>query len=398
MFSNLYPPVATGSSTQTAQLARELARRGCRVVVITANVTGREKEHEEADGVHVYRLPALRLPRMALSLNFPWLSTTFSRANVRRVRSIVERHKPDVFHLHNHMFDLAFAAVLMRRQTRTPLVVTIHTVIKHARALYNAVLYPLDRGLLKHAVINRADAIISPDSTNADYVREAFGKTDIAIVPYGISLPEAPVNGMVDSLRAKFSLAGKRVILSLGHVHAIRNRKELIEALPLVHKEHPNTVLLIVGAVADEAPAEMARRLGLNDSVIFTGSVPHAEVPAFLALADMEAHWLNQDVPEKTALGIASLEAMWAGKVILTAANEDSFIPGVLRAGEHLVRVRPDDTPQLARTIVELLDDEERRSAIGARASRAVKEHFSWDGVCAKTLEVYGEAIRKNAR
>ena len=152
MLSNLYPPVVSGSSTQSASLSRELARRGCQVVVITAKVDKDSNEYEEANGVCIYRLPATRLPKMPISFNFPWLSYTFTPRNLQRIEGILEFHKSDIIHLHNHMFDLAFSAALMCRRTKKPLVITIHTMIKHARNLYNTLLYPADRVLLKYLV------------------------------------------------------------------------------------------------------------------------------------------------------------------------------------------------------------------------------------------------------
>ncbi len=397
MFSNLYPPIVSGSSIQSSSLARELAQRKCEMVVITAKVVGDSKEYEKVDGVHVYRLPAIRLPKMSISLNFPWLTYTFTPRNLRRIRAIMDRHNPDVLHVHNHMFDLALSAVLMHRRTKRPLVITIHTVIKHARGLYNLLLYPADRVFLKRFVIDQADAVICPDCNAKDYVRNAFGRPDGALVPYGISLPEAPTDMVLDGLRAKHGLDGKRVILSLGHVHALRNRKDLIQALPDVLGVFPETVLLIVGTVADDSPAALARNLGVRESVIFAGHVPHSEVPAFLALADLEAHWLNQDAARNTSLGIASLEAMGAGKVVLSAANENGFGPGVLKNGENIVLVEPGNPGQLAQTVIGLLGDGAGCRVIGGRARQTIQEHFSWDSVCSRTLAVYREVLREGA-
>ncbi|MDQ3817296.1 MAG: glycosyltransferase family 4 protein [Acidobacteriota bacterium] len=129
-------------------------------------------------------MPAVRLPKMSVALNFPWLNYTFFPKNLRRVEEIIERYKPDVLHLHNHMFDLAFMATSMRRRTGKPLVVTIHTVIKHARGVYNLFLYPADRVFLKRLVINRTDAVICPDVNVQEYVKEAFNVDDGIIVPY----------------------------------------------------------------------------------------------------------------------------------------------------------------------------------------------------------------------
>lgn len=393
MLSNLFPPVVSGSSTQCSLLSQELVKRGHEVCVVTARLTSDQPEQEVIAGVTVYRLPALRLPRMGIALNFPWLSYTFTPANQARLAQIIERHQPEVLHLHNHMLDLALSAVRMRDRFHIPLVVTLHTMIKHANPFYNLILYPADRIFLRLAVTNRSDVLVHPDVNIAEYSREAFGDRPGALVPYGVSLPQTEVESMVAELKDRYNLHGKRVILSLGHVHEIRNRRDIIEALPTILEHFPETVVLIVGTVATDTPAALARKLGVEHAVIFTGAVPHVQIPAFLALADVEAHWLNQDDPEKTSLGIASLEAMGAGKTILAAANPDTYGRGLLRDGENIVLVRADNPAQLAQTIISLLGDDEKRRIIGEAARKTIEAHFSWNSVCQRTLEMYSNAI-----
>ena len=77
MFTNLYRPVVSGSSTQTEALARELVKRGHQVVVITAKVLG-GPDYEQTESGHIYRLPAYRLPKIPIGFNYPWLSFTFT--------------------------------------------------------------------------------------------------------------------------------------------------------------------------------------------------------------------------------------------------------------------------------------------------------------------------------
>jgi glycosyltransferase involved in cell wall biosynthesis len=395
MFSNLYPPIVSGSSTQTSTLARELVRRGCRVVVITAKVDPQSPDMETIEGVHVYRLPATRLPRMPIAFNFPWLSYTFTPRNLRRIYRIIEQYSPDVFHLHNHMFDLALASVLASRRVNKPLVVTIHTVFKHKRFLFNLLLYPIDRLILRQLVIRQATSVICPDINIEEYVGETFGAVNTQLVPYGIDIPEKASQRSIESIRIKHGLDDRRVLLSIGHLHAIRNRKDIVEALPIVLAEHPNTVLLILGMVGDDTPMRLARELRIQEAVILAGPVPHSDLPAYLALADMEAHWMNQEKPEKTSLGIASLEAMAAGKVILAAANEETYGPDVLRNGDNFILVEPGNPRRLAQTMIDLLNDGDRRAAIGEQARETIESHFSWDSVCARTIEVYQTAQRR---
>ena len=367
------------------------------MVVVTARVNAESEEYEVVNGVHVYRLAAFRLPKLPISLNFPWLNFTFMPSNQRRIQEIFYRHQPDVIHLHNHMFDLAFSAVIAAKRNRKPLVITIHTVIKHPKNFYNLFLYPADHLFLKHFVIKRAIVLLCPDITIQEYVCDAFGKVDHVLVPYGIGPSPKPDREIVDQIRQKYQLFRGPVILSLGHVHEIRNRKDLIEAMPLVLDKFPGLVLLIVGAIGTNSAEALATKLGVRNSVIFTGAVPHSEVPAYLELADLDAQWFQQNNPQNKTLGIAALEAMEAGKVVIGTANENVYGAGVLRNGGNVVLIEPNNPRKLAQIIIDLIENEPKRRQIGERARQTIKEFFSWDRVCGETIQVYQEAIRKRA-
>ena len=152
-------------------------------------------------------------------------------------------------------------------------------------------------------------------------------------------------------------------------------------------------VALIVGGESTDRPRQFSKQLGVEDAVIFTGPVPHHQVKNYLALADLEMHLFYQDVPENMSLGIASLEAMAAGKVILAWANENTYGRGILRDRANIVFVDPNEPTRLAQTVIDLLLDHPKRKQIGERASQTIKEHFSWESVCSKTLEVYKEVL-----
>jgi glycosyltransferase involved in cell wall biosynthesis len=398
MFSNLFPPVVSGSATQCAALSHELVKRGCKVVVITAKLTDESQEYEVVKDVHVYRLPAFRLPKLPVSLNFPWLNVTFTMKNQSRIREILDHHRPDIIHLHNHMFDMAFSAVKEANRLKKPLVVTIHTVVKHPILIYNILLYPADRWFLKHFVIDQADVLLCPDLTIERYVVDVFQKKNITILPYGINEAAKPDEGMVGEIRSKYDLKEGPIILSLGHLHEIRNRKELIEAMPEVLKRFPSAKLLIVGDVGTDTAETLAYKLGVRESVIFTGAVPHSQVPAYFEIADIEAHWFDQSNLQNKTLGIAALEAMGAGKAVVGTADEDVYGKGVLRNGENVIIVDLQYPSSIAETINEILADADKRRLIGGRARQTIIDHFSWDSICNRTLKVYEEAIRNNKR
>jgi glycosyltransferase involved in cell wall biosynthesis len=367
------------------------------VTVITARVDPTTAELEVLDGVQVHRIPALRLPKTAISLNFPWLNATFWPRNLRRIERIVRENGVQVLHVHNHMFDLALAASWLKRKLRLPIVLTIHTMIKHPNPLYNAVLYPIDRFFLKRAAINAADVVICPDVNMRAYVESRFRRSGTRMIPYGIGLPQSGTGDKIDEIRARYRLQGRRVIVSLGHVHALRNRLDLIRALSVVRERFSNVLLLVVGDVADQRPVRLVKELGLQDHVVFTGAQPYADVPAYHAVAELEAMWFDQAEGGLNPLGIACMEAMYSGRPVITVSNENTFGPGVLENGRNVILVRASQTAEIARAISDLLASEEKTRAIGDAARETARRHFDWQAVTSSTAGIYEGLIDRES-
>jgi len=388
MFSNLYPPIFSGSSTQCSQLAGELARRGCKVIVITSRVDPGSPEFEVVDGVSTYRIPCLVLPKMPIALNFPWLNITFSPANIKRILEILQSHSPDVIHVHNHMLDLAFHAVVMARRLKIPLVITIHTIIKHVNPFYDAILHFIDKFLLKPLVVQQADILICPDQIYIEYVSRVFGPARTTLIPPGIRKLSNPDPRKMLIMRDKHDIGEGPVILSLGHLHETRNRKELIGILPQLLQRFPKLKVLIVGYVGTHSANKLATKLGVQDHIIFTGAVPYSDIPDYFGMADIEAHWFDREHPHKT-LGIAAQEAMAAGKVVFGNADENVYGKGLLKSGENVILIDPKDSATLVRRITELLLDDAKRKLIGNNARVLMEQHFSWSAVGEQTLAAY---------
>jgi phosphatidyl-myo-inositol dimannoside synthase len=92
-----------------------------------------------------------------------------------------------------------------------------------------------------------------------------------------------------------------------------KGQDTLVKAWPAVLREVPDALLLLVGDGPNRSRVErLAERLGVSDSVIFTGSVPWEEMPAYTDAGDVFA------MPCRTRL--LGLEAEAFGIVFLEAA------------------------------------------------------------------------------
>ena len=389
MFSNLFPPIPSGSSTFTWELARRIAALGHQVSVVTARV-GNAPTCEEVEGVRVHRLPAMRLPPLPLTHNFRWMTYTFTSKNLRSLRELFDRERFDVIHQQNHVFDTILSSAWLARRYGIPLALTVHTWAQHPNPLFDRILMVLDE-LSRRVIFQEASAVVSPDPVMKRYVAVRHRILDSPVIPYGIEIsPARPAD--IQQLRQELGLDAGPVILSLGHVNRLRTREDLIRAMPLVLQRFPNSRLLIVGEVDVQEPVELVKQLALENSVVFTGAVPRSRIPTFFGLSHLEAHTANSQYPGP---GLASLEAMAAGLPVVTGEIGAQYDFSHLRNWENVVMVPPNHPHAMADALIRLLSDQGLRQSMGENAHRTMRDRYSWDAVCGAYVALYRQLIEQ---
>ena len=180
-------------------------------------------------------------------------------------------------------------------------------------------------------------------------------------------------------------------LLVLGRLVERKGQEDAVRALRAV----PDAELVVVGGPpvdAVDADPEV-RRLraiaeadGVADRLVFAGSVPRDDVPAWVRSADVVLA-----VPWYEPFGITPLEAMACGRpVVATAVGGlvDTVVGGV--TGDL---VPPRDPERLGETLAALLADDERRAAYGAAGVRRARARYRWSRVVAETETVYRQVL-----
>ncbi|UCF04931.1 MAG: glycosyltransferase family 4 protein [bacterium] len=122
-----------------------------------------------------------------------------------------------------------------------------------------------------------------------------------------------------------------------------------------------------------DALALEARRLGLDDRVIFTGVIPHDEVVQFLKVCDIFV-----GTNELTNMSMPPCEAILCGVPVV--AFDVSGTAEVVRDGETGLLATDGDIEGLARALGSLIMDEPRRKRLGRQAAEFGRRHFvSWN-------------------
>ena len=162
--------------------------------------------------------------------------------------------------------------------------------------------------------------------------------------------------------KAKLGIAGP-LILSVGALIPRKGQDLLIAALPAL----PDAMLMLAGQGTSESDYRaLAARLGVADRVSFLGSVPHDDLPALFAAADVMAL-----VSSSEGLANAWVEALACGTPIV--ASDVGGIRELVKSPDagRIVARNPE---AIAAAINDILAGPPSREAVAANVSA-----FSWD-------------------
>lgn len=165
----------------------------------------------------------------------------------------------------------------------------------------------------------------------------------------------------------RYGLAGRTVIMTTGRLSNAPNelRKgfdEILDILPELSRIVPNISYLIVGDGPDRGRLEMiAKELGVDARVVFTGRIQEEEKADHYRLADVFAMPGSNPEFDRYPLRFVFLEALACGIPVVGCTPEgkgESASP----EGKLITQIDPNDKDSILKGIL---------SAIGTRGSRA---------------------------
>ncbi|MDP3789451.1 MAG: glycosyltransferase family 4 protein, partial [Candidatus Omnitrophota bacterium] len=140
--------------------------------------------------------------------------------------------------------------------------------------------------------------------------------------------------------------------------------------------------LTVLGKGSEEASLkQMAKELGVSDSVCFTGSVDNDKVPALYRQSDI---FLNTSSVDNMPISV--LEAFACGLPVISANT--GGLRYMVEDGKTGFLTNFNDHNAMAERVFGLLESQEQAKRISADAREYVKS-FSWDNVRGKWAEVY---------
>jgi glycosyltransferase involved in cell wall biosynthesis len=380
LLSEKYTPDLGGLAISTGRLGDSLAAAGhdVRVFCPSPNLPATIKQTQRSDGVHVTRFGAHKRVDDTL---------------VNWFELIVEEHQREPFDvIHAYFLPMAgFVGVYAGKYLGVPSIVSIR-----GNDIERAAFDPSKFSHVMYA-LQHADAVTTNASILAKKAK-AFVDRELHIIPNGIDtnlfkpmernevLAESVLesDSLLSPLREQAPRVQTPIVGFVGELREKKGQLPLQFAYTQVGKRKPAT-LLIVGemraGVDEQAWAEF-RGANPDCQVVVTGQVPHKDLPAYYSLMDVFVHpSLRDGMPN------ALLEAMACGLPVI--ATPVGGAVDVIQDGKNGIFVNVNDANGLAQKILDLLDDPEKRAALGKNARESIAGRFTLEKELQANLDVY---------
>jgi glycosyltransferase involved in cell wall biosynthesis len=364
-----------GVERGTVEIAEAIVEAGGRAIVASAG------------GARVHELQRVHAEHVTLPMDSKNPVVMYN--NIKRLVDLVEAENVDLIHARSRA--PAWSAWLAAKRTGRAFVTTFH-------GTYNA------RNFMKrryNAIMTRGDRVIAISAFIASHMRRIYGvpATQIRIIPRGVDLyrfdPAQVSAERVIKLANDWRLDdGMPVVMLPGRLTRWKGQGVFIEAVAKLQRRDLRCLIVGADQGRTEYRAELESLVEKHDLGEVVRIVDHCD--------DMPAAYMLSDVvvsasTDPEAFGRVIVEAQALGRPVI--ASEHGGATETVLEGRTGWLVPPGEVDPLAETLAKVLSlDENQRAELSEAAIANVRDNFSKQAMCEKTLEVYNEVLHERGR
>jgi rhamnosyl/mannosyltransferase len=365
-----YHPAPGGIESHVRTLAHAQAGLGLGVEVVCINHEPGPALFESDGPVAVTRVG--RRASVAKLDVCPELAATLARVEA------------DVLHL--HVPNPTMILGLLRARPTPPVVVTYHSDLVRQRVL-GPLFRPVERLAYRQVRAVMATSPLYP--AGSSFLGRYADR--LHVLPHGIDLdpyldPSPADRERGAQIRARLGGDGP-LWLCAGRQVYYKGFRNALRALTRVRGR-----LVLVGDGPEHlALRDEARRLGVDDRVVFTGALPHYLdlVPYYLAA---DAFWFPSNARSE-AFGLVQVEAMASGCPVINTSIPHSGVAWVSLHEETGLTVPVDDPVALAAAANRLLTEPGLRDRLAEAARRRAVQEFDQRVMAERSLTIYRHVL-----
>lgn len=296
------------------------------------------------------------------------------------------RYRPHLIHSHS-ILPQGFTASLVAWLLRRP-----HLTTSHGNDVFG--LRPTGMmGRLKRQVLRQVRAVTVNSRATGQAVRDlGCPEGKIHLIP-AMPGPSAPDPAEMTRIRREIIGSHHPVLIFTGRMIEDKGVGDLLNALPLLRKDFPDLLLLLVGDGQDrECFAAQAEELNLPPHLHWAGWVPSEDIPSWMGVADVQVVPSRENAGGwREAQGLVVVEAMQAGCPVV--ATRTGGIPDMVIENETGYLVPTADPAHLAAAINKLLSDSTHARTLGQAGQERAVKFFSPQAVTRQTEALFEQIL-----
>ena len=371
-----FPPAGGGAGFATYNIGRELVQMGVKVDVLTSRIEG-EEDGAILNGMRIYRVPSWRKGIHDCGLLGAYSYIGFA---LKKRHNLLESNQYDLEHFFFSLPTGMLTLVPLPRRP-PPYIVSLRGSDVPGYDPFNPKLEKMHRILLPltKRIWSKSSAVIALSQGLKDIALKSAPNQEIDVISNGIE-----INHFSPGSTAKKQNSSLKLIT----VSRLLERKGIHHLLEAIAKPDPLPVTLtIIGTGSYEGELRrICTELGLNDRVNFLGFVRREELPE---------HYRQHDLftlPSQTeSFGLVFAEAMSCGLPIL--GTFVGGIPELVRHGTDGILVSPAEPGKIRESLETILNNPEKRIAMGLAARQRIEEKYAWRMIASKYHERYLEVL-----
>lgn len=204
------------------------------------------------------------------------------------------------------------------------------------------------------------------------------------LVPNGVDI-ELFKEYPSDEIKKELGISNNFVV---GHVGVFRewiDLEPLFAAVKQLNKNLNIKLLMVGGGVEYKKNVELANEYDLLKDVIFTGTVPYAQVPKYISCMDVCVIPFKVDRVSQNSLPLKLFEYMACERPVISAKVE-----GIIESVGDMI-LYASNISEYVREITKLYNDEELRRKMGLEGRRFVEKNYNWVEITSKLEKIFEE-------
>jgi len=383
-----------------AQLSRALAHRGYMVTHqhCPSYTSGRGSlEHEAGDPATLTFEPVEMDGTFAKYSAFTRLRQELQYG--RTAARAIEAREPAVAVISN--VPLFAHSVLARRLSRRgiPMVFWHQDIYSEAIGVAARRRLPVFGPLLARVadrvernIARRSVAIVAISPTFLERLAEWGVAGKAAIVPNWAPIDELPVCPADNQWRQRAGLTDHEVVLYSGTLGLKHDPSILAELAAGLRETHPGARVVVVSEGKGRDWLETHKAAEGAGNLVLLDFQPYEELPQMMASADLLVAILEPDA-SKFSVPSKVLTYLCSSRAVLGVLPSDNSVAEILTTQEAGLVVDPSDRERVVKEATVLLDDPDRRHAMGRAGRRYAERTFSPETAADQFLGAFGDLV-----